>query len=117
MLKLVRPTQKPLGLRPAAFRRLCVETINIQPAGSRRYPAAFRRLCVETSILKGCDSLLRNQPPSGGCVLKLLSFGSFHTNSHPAAFRRLCAETELGFVKLEMVYEPAAFRRLCVETV
>ena len=49
--------------------------------------------------------------------MKLLSFGSFHTNSHPAAFRRLCAETELGFVKLEMVYEPAAFRRLCVETV
>ena len=34
-------------------------------------PAAFGRLCVETiSVLQGL--LLFSQPPSGGCVLKLV---------------------------------------------
>ena len=51
---------------PAAFRRLCVETmLRILPIVLLR-PAAFRRLCVETLLLPYCFL----QPPSGGCVLK-----------------------------------------------
>ena len=35
-----------------------------------------------------------SQPPSGGCVLKLLErMRKYHSNS-PAAFRRLCVETD-----------------------
>ncbi len=54
----------------AAFRRLCVETparLHGIPCG---YSAAFRRLCVET-LYPGKFVALMNQPPSGGCVLKL----------------------------------------------
>ena len=36
--------------------------------------AAFRRLCVET-MTSGAGIFDRSQPPSGGCVLKLESFG------------------------------------------
>ena len=36
---------------PAAFRRLCVETILGFNISSVRFPAAFRRLCVETIFL------------------------------------------------------------------
>ena len=56
--------------RPAAFRRLCVETISYRIRIYHDSPAAFRRLCVETLC--------------GGWV----GFGS-----GPAAFRRLCVET------------------------
>ena len=34
-------------------------------------PAAFRRLCVETVIDGKKAKAAANQPPSGGCVLKL----------------------------------------------
>ena len=55
---------------PAAFRRLCVETLALKPAfGAINLPAAFRRLCVETSVLP-CSAASTTQPPSGGCVLK-----------------------------------------------
>ena len=104
---------------------------------AERYPpAAFRRLCVETPRLRfmvsrtnqppsgGCvlklypDSLIPTmvrQPPSGGCVLKLLCCQVFFRIKPPAAFRRLCVETMPEcFVRL--VGRPAAFRRLCVET-
>ena len=57
---------------PAAFRRLCVETVYLSNYRSPVVPAAFRRLCVETSI-------------------NLSDF--FFTR--PAAFRRLCVETTL----------------------
>ena len=33
-------------------------------------PAAFGRLCVETIALIACSLVLATQPPSGGCVLK-----------------------------------------------
>ena len=36
---------------PAAFRRLCVETIGQNHEIRFRFPAAFRRLCVETSSI------------------------------------------------------------------
>ena len=35
---------------PAAFRRLCVETIDGRFRPVQLKPAAFRRLCVETKI-------------------------------------------------------------------
>ena len=56
---------------PAAFRRLCVETRPRQPKQERWGPAAFRRLCVETSIGAVVIGVAAAQPPSGGCVLKL----------------------------------------------
>ena len=37
------------AVRPAAFRRLCVETGFCRSGGRCRLPAAFRRLCVETT--------------------------------------------------------------------
>ena len=38
--------------QPAAFRRLCVETV-LRRIGCRcLFPAAFRRLCVETNYLQ-----------------------------------------------------------------
>ena len=56
-----------------------------------------------------------DQPPSGGCVLKLLQHHLFRRTSRPAAFGRLCVET-IGDVPDEEFEEPAAFGRLCVET-
>ena len=57
--------------RPAAFRRLCVETCYIEQFCAAAVPAAFRRLCVETTRLYPFPNWKR-QPPSGGCVLKQL---------------------------------------------
>ena len=55
------------------------------------------------------------QPPSGGCVLKHCECWRRRQMAAPAAFRRLCVETL--FVQGErQVGAPAAFRRLCVET-
>ena len=36
---------------PAAFGRLCVETIRIRTNNNRQRPAAFGRLCVETRFI------------------------------------------------------------------
>ena len=56
--------------QPAAFRRLCVETLKTVSDGLKHWPAAFRRLCVETPV--GSTVMkVAVQPPSGGCVLKL----------------------------------------------
>ena len=57
--------------RPAAFRRLCVETGREIDQLLKYDPAAFRRLCVETTIFR-LDQVL----------------------FLPAAFRRLCVETQ-----------------------
>ena len=57
---------------PAAFRRLCVETIQDMHVWLKWPPAAFRRLCVET------DDLTITYSPK-----------------YPAAFRRLCVETKV----------------------
>ena len=71
MLKLGLPEQTQMQARPAAFRRLCVETATDLPQKPNSNPAAFRRLCVETIF---AITLIRR-------VL-------------PAAFRRLCVETD-----------------------
>ena len=58
----------------------------------------------------------QNQPPSGGCVLKLKKVPPINTVLVPAAFRRLCVET-ISLQPLRIRLLPAAFRRLCVETI
>ena len=55
------------------------------------------------------------QPPSGGCVLKLLVHIHYCYQIYPAAFRRLCVETHQCQHATRRP-SPAAFRRLCVET-
>ena len=78
------------------------------------YPAAFRRLCVETiNSLRRMNAIF--QPPSGGCVLKHHQALWHEEIRRPAAFRRLCVETFFG-VNVDVFHDPAAFRRLCVET-
>ena len=58
---------------------------------------------------------LLNQPPSGGCVLKLENIGAAAEWLRPAAFGRLCVETAVFKAELSG-RTPAAFGRLCVET-
>ena len=81
-----------MKIRPAAFGRLCVETIDRHPVSSQQGPAAFGRLCVET-------------------FSSSKAFFSFS----PAAFGRLCVETGGGGGGQDSEL-PAAFGRLCVET-
>ena len=56
-------------------------------------PAAFRRLCVETKLKAQRPKPKKGQPPSGGCVLKLQQLKEQQKETQPAAFRRLCVET------------------------
>ena len=81
----------------------------------QREPAAFGRLCVETitKLIKQNHRLF--QPPSGGCVLKLEAKIVCIEIVTPAAFGRLCVETIYG-ISPTIYYGPAAFGRLCVET-
>ena len=51
MLKRVLICDRLPMLTPAAFRRLCVETILLMPLPTVGAPAAFRRLCVETRVI------------------------------------------------------------------
>ena len=55
---------------PAAFGRLCVETVHQIVICRLKSPAAFGRLCVETVVRR-----------------------DFIQPVHPAAFGRLCVET------------------------
>ena len=55
---------------PAAFGRLCVETMFPPFRQPETRPAAFGRLCVETLALNLPPEGALRQPPSGGCVLK-----------------------------------------------
>ena len=50
--------------------------------------------------------LCLNQPPSGGCVLKLPMTGGSPAVGSPAAFGRLCVETEYGNSIIRMVSQP-----------
>ena len=61
----------PSMWKPAAFGRLRVETLMATVLFGDYIPAAFGRLRVETrSVSDGWG--VPFQPPSGGCVLKLL---------------------------------------------
>ena len=78
-------------------------------------PAAFGRLCVETYAILSKWYPNKDQPPSGGCVLKPIKQNVIFTLCQPAAFGRLCVETNYIALKSYLV-GPAAFGRLCVET-
>ena len=110
---------KPDGARllreaPAAFRRLCVETDRrYKPGRTKRQPPSGG--CVLKLIWNMGFLSFTYQPPSGGCVLKPDGHVARPWRVSPAAFRRLCVETAL-WAKLDALDGPAAFRRLCVET-
>ena len=55
----------------ATFGWLCVETILLLNINWAEVAATFGWLCVETRI-RGCRCAIKTQPPSGGCVLKLI---------------------------------------------
>ena len=78
----------------AAFRRLCVETYDfIKPYVERDQPPLGG--CVLK--LKCCNWAQRRarQPPLGGCVLKQNHADRGKDTQPAAAFRRLCVETGL----------------------
>ena len=51
--------------------------------------------------------LCREQPPSGGCVLKLVIIQSLNKPQYAAAFGRLCVETDkLSFYKKQPIQQP-----------
>ena len=126
-----------LSVRPAAFGRLCVETMRFYSYVAGYGPAAFGRLCVETGSLKshpdtrfdqppsggcvlkhrhsGVDIILITQPPSGGCVLKLVIVESMirRRNQPPSGG---CVLKQHGRYQPCTTIPPAAFGRLCVET-
>ena len=70
VLKLAVAAMAAIMAAPAAFGRLCVETGISDLQDDFQHPAAFGRLCVETTLLQCRMLTARNQPPSGGCVLK-----------------------------------------------
>ena len=84
-----------LNLGPAAFGRLCVETLkSLLIRCWYGEPAAFGRLCVETTAKES---------------------QTHRSSENPAAFGRLCVETTERTDRLS-ISPPAAFGRLCVET-
>ena len=89
--RLIRKVAR-LGVCPAAFGRLCVETMKYcraclplaqPPSGGCVLKLFFGRVLQICSI----------QPPSGGCVLKQSQNGMGERHRKPAAFGRLCVET------------------------
>ena len=86
-----------LSTLAATFGWLCVETLNV---GLRRFalPAAtFGWLCVETTALTAYSKMCQ-QPPSGGCVLKLLNHRKQVKSDGAATFGWLCVETLLVLI-------------------
>ncbi len=81
------------SLIAAAFGRLCVETLRASHRIFVRIAAAFGRLCVETKRCRKRKNHYRQQPPSGGCVLKLSTLTNKFETDDAAAFGRLCVET------------------------
>ena len=123
---------------PAAFRRLCVETCYSSQGTVIKEPAAFGRLCVETRLPAQSTKQRLNQPPSGGCVLKLKagkqrfqciwsqppSGGCVLKRHILSPIQRITGQPPSGGCVLKLRYgadsllqsNPAAFGRLCVET-
>ena len=54
---------------PAAFRRLCVETLNRQQIDAAKAQPPSGGCVLKLRLRRACTGLLI-QPPSGGCVLK-----------------------------------------------
>ena len=103
-----RPAQPPSGgcvLKLQGF-RLCRFLLG---------PAAFRRLCVETLCRVNHDLFIHSQPPSGGCVLKhelYQPFAAFDIQPPSGG----CVLKQNNATACDIKNLPAAFRRLCVET-
>ena len=115
MLKLIRQHIADNLARPAAFRRLCVETLfsySLWIHLNRQPPSGG---CVLKHTSFRIIFAIVPQPPSGGCVLKQVKKEQQRQREQPAAFRRLCVETFVS-AGSRLWREPAAFRRLCVET-
>ena len=74
-----------LVVLPAAFGRLCVETMPTNSRKKKSCPAAFGRLCVETGQIMGVKRF-----------------------NGPAAFGRLCVET----AKVPLTIEASVSSRL-----
>ena len=78
------------------------------------HPAAFGRLCVET-LRTSLHFLFADQPPSGGCVLKpSLNLKQYHYDHQPPSGG--CVLKLLNIFAIQSFLNPAAFGRLCVET-
>ena len=101
--------------KPAAFGRLCVETVMRTRGIAPMTPAAFGRLCVETVSHTRGIAPMTAQPPSGGCVLKPTAPSALteiqdQPPSGGCVLKRVDVASNLATIK------PAAFGRLCVET-
>ena len=77
---------------PAAFGRLCVETV-VNPLAIKGYAQPPSGGCVLKPIWRAATITASYQPPSGGCVLKLQITRFPKLANRPAAFGRLCVET------------------------
>ncbi|EET43547.1 hypothetical protein NEISICOT_02635 [Neisseria sicca ATCC 29256] len=76
---------------PAAFGRLCVETVDFGILG-RYLTQPPSGGCVLKPFSPTRIFLSFSQPPSGGCVLKRQLYGYHLQSPFPAAFGRLCVE-------------------------
>ena len=114
VLKPLSEISANCALPPAAFGRLCVETLwKLKWRGSPVQPPSGG--CVlKLSNCYPCR-IWNFQPPSGGCVLKLHKKMLIYLLMKPAAFGRLCVETKASW-NAPSSSVPAAFGRLCVET-
>ena len=86
VLKHSNYVQIAFRIRPAAFGRLCVETMkNLkQKIGVGAQPPSGG--CVLKQAFNFCQNINIFQPPSGGCVLKQISFFS-QSLSHASRLR------------------------------
>ena len=103
------------GKHPAAFGRLCVETLPYRTSTAQTLPQPPSGGCVLKLNTMKIFEAPEIQPPSGGCVLKRHRDLRHEQSRYPAAFGRLCVETSKGF-HAALPCAPAAFGRLCVET-
>ena len=82
----------------ATFGWLCVETtVAHQFLFGANCAATFGWLCVETTALTAYSKMCQ-QPPSGGCVLKLLNHRKQVKSDGAATFGWLCVETLLVLI-------------------
>ena len=115
VLKHIQKKALNYAVRPAAFRRLCVETGCISKHADRAYQPPSGGCVLKPLACRPLWVCRRVQPPSGGCVLKRQITSRPRSLHRPAAFRRLCVETQ-DLIQAYKEKIPAAFRRLCVET-
>ena len=121
--------------RPAAFRRLCVETRWIDGLDSQAFQPPSGGCVLKHTHLRpvnnsprqppsgGCvlklhihlPRNLRSQPPSGGCVLKRIRHTSNSADSCQPPSGGCVLKPPLCLSNSILSF-PAAFRRLCVET-